>query len=66
MAEAKRRVSPAQFITQVRQEIKKVTWPTRKETTMTVVAVVVFAFMLALYLLGIDALIDTLTGLILR
>jgi len=29
------RTSPAEFARQVRQEVAKVTWPTRKETTAT-------------------------------
>jgi preprotein translocase subunit SecE len=29
------RTTPAQFFRQVRQEVSKVTWPTRKETMIT-------------------------------
>jgi preprotein translocase subunit SecE len=40
------KTSPAQFVQQVRQEAAKVTWPTRKETmvsTLMVLLMVVFA-----------------------
>jgi preprotein translocase subunit SecE len=40
------KTSPAQFVKQVRQEAAKVTWPTRKETmvsTLMVLLMVVFA-----------------------
>jgi preprotein translocase subunit SecE len=42
------KTSPAQFVQQVRQEAAKVTWPTRKETmvsTLMVLLMVVFAAM---------------------
>jgi preprotein translocase subunit SecE len=35
------KTSPAQFIRQVRQEVSKVTWPTRKETGITTAMVFV-------------------------
>ena len=35
------KVSPIQFFRQVKQEIKKVTWPTRKEVMMTSMMVIV-------------------------
>lgn len=66
MAETKKRATPTEFVTQVRQEVKKVTWPSRKETTMTVVAVLIFALLISLYLLSVDAVIHKLTDFILR
>ena len=35
------KVSPMQFFRQVKQEIKKVTWPTRKEVVQTSIIVIV-------------------------
>jgi preprotein translocase subunit SecE len=52
------KTTPAQFVKQVRQEAKKVTWPTRKETiasTAMVFLMVVFAalfFFVADWVLG--------------
>ncbi len=35
--------SPFKFLQEVRQEVAKVTWPSRRETTITTVMVFVFA-----------------------
>lgn len=53
------KVSPVVFAKQVRQEMAKVTWPTRKETTITLVMVLILAVMAALYLLLADTIIAT-------
>jgi preprotein translocase subunit SecE len=37
----KQRTSPRQFIREVRQELKKVAWPTRQETTTFTTVVVI-------------------------
>ena len=37
------RVSPFKFLQEVRQEVAKITWPSRRETTITTVMVFVFA-----------------------
>jgi preprotein translocase subunit SecE len=37
--------SPVEFLRQVRQEVGKVTWPTRKETSVT--TIMVFAMVIA-------------------
>lgn len=36
-------------------EAKRVVWPTRKETLQTTVVVIVFAFVMAIFLWGVDA-----------
>ncbi|MEQ1789729.1 MAG: preprotein translocase subunit SecE [Rickettsiales bacterium] len=44
-------LNPAKFVREVRQEMKRVTWPTRKETivsTVTVLGVVVITSILFL------------------
>jgi preprotein translocase subunit SecE len=44
-------LNPAKFVREVRQEMKRVTWPTRKETTLStgmVLLVVTFASILFL------------------
>ena len=38
------KVNPAQFVQQVRQEAAKVTWPSRKETSISTIMVFVFVF----------------------
>ncbi len=46
--------SPGLFVRQVRQELSKVTWPSRRETTVSVVLVFVLCFVLATYFLIVD------------
>lgn len=46
-----------EFIGQVKQEVKKVTWPSRRETTMTTAVVFVFAIIAAIYFLLVDQVI---------
>ncbi len=55
-----KKTSPAQFVQQVRQETKKVTWPTRQETTVTSIMVLIIAVIAAIFFLIADGLISTL------
>lgn len=48
------KTSPAQFVRQVRQEMAKVTWPTRKETVVTTVTVLVMVFVAAIFFFLVD------------
>ena len=48
------RANLAQFVQQVRQETAKVTWPTRKETSISTVMVFVFVFISALFFMLVD------------
>lgn len=48
------RTSPAQFIRQVRQEISKVTWPSRKETGITTIMVFVMVTLASIFLMSVD------------
>jgi len=48
------RTSPAEFLRQVRQEVSRVTWPTRKELTMTTAMVFVMAVFVALFFFVVD------------
>jgi preprotein translocase subunit SecE len=49
--------SPGLFVRQVRQELDKVTWPSRRETTVSVVVIFVFSTILATYFLVVDKLL---------
>ncbi len=49
------KTSPGEFIRQVRTEIGKVVWPTRKETVQTAIMVLIMTVILAIFFLGIDA-----------
>lgn len=58
------KTSPADFVRQVRQEVSKVTWPTRKETTITTIMVFVMVFVAALFFLAVDQILILLVELI--
>ena len=49
------KVSPGEFIRQVRVETGKVHWPTRKETIATGIMVMIMTLMLAFFFFGTDA-----------
>ncbi|MBK5912629.1 preprotein translocase subunit SecE [Rhodothalassium salexigens] len=49
------RTSPAEFVRQVRQEMNKVTWPSRKEATVSTIMVLIMVFVMMLFFLGIDS-----------
>ena len=51
------KTSPAQFAQQVRQEVSKVTWPTRKETTVTTAMVFAMVIIIAIFFLVVDQII---------
>jgi preprotein translocase subunit SecE len=52
------KTSPGEFIRQVRSEVGKVVWPTRKETTQTAIMVLIMTIILAIFFLGIDAIFN--------
>ena len=49
------KVSPGEFIRQVRIETGKVHWPTRKETVATSIMVMIMTLALAFFFFGVDA-----------
>ena len=54
------RVSPGEFIRQVRVETSKVHWPTRKETVATGIMVMIMTLVLAFFFFGVDAFFSTI------
>ncbi len=59
------RTSPLEFMRQVRQEISKVTWPSRKETIITTILVFLMVFICAAFFLVIDRFLAWAIALIL-
>ena len=49
--------SPGLFVRQVRQELAKVTWPSRRELIVSVTVVLVFCVLLGSYFLLVDKLL---------
>lgn len=62
------RLNPGQFLNQVKTEAAKIVWPTRRETMMTGVMVVIMTSLLALFFFGVDsafsAIVQALLGLL--
>ena len=46
------------FLTEVRNEMKRVTWPSRKEVYATTVVVILTSVFFGLYLFGVDLLVN--------
>lgn len=51
------RTNPITFLQQVRTEVGKVTWPTRNETVISTIMVLVFCAIASLFFLLADQLI---------
>lgn len=57
--------NPVKFIQEVRAEIAKVVWPTRREVVMTTIMVFIMAALTAVFFSLVDLLIRTgLTGVL--
>ena len=54
--------NPFTFLQQVRAEVAKVTWPTRRETIVSTVFCLVFVFVAAIFFLLVDQVLAFLTG----
>ncbi len=52
------KINPAQFIQEVRQETAKVTWPSRKETTVSTVMVFIMVIVSAIFFLIADQILQ--------
>jgi preprotein translocase subunit SecE len=48
------KINPIKFLRQVRQEVSKVTWPTRKETAVTTGMVLLLGTLAAVFFLIVD------------
>ena len=59
------RTNPITFLQQVRQEVSKVTWPSRNEVLISTVMVLVLVIAASLFFLAADQIISWLVGLML-
>ena len=50
----KKKINPAQFVRQVRQEMQKVTWPEKKDTFISSAIVIVLVILFSLFFLVTD------------
>jgi preprotein translocase subunit SecE len=62
------KVSPGEFLRQVRAETAKVVWPTRADTVRTAIMVLIMTTLLGLFFFAIDsgfsAIVQALLGLL--
>ncbi|WP_374621118.1 preprotein translocase subunit SecE [Devosia sp.] len=58
-------VNPLKFLQEVRQEVSKVSWPSRNETLISTVMVLVFVLLASFFFLAADQLISWLVQLVL-
>ena len=52
------KTTPMEFYNQVKAETAKVVWPTRRETIMTGVMVMIMTTLLAVFFFGIDTIFE--------
>jgi len=59
------RTNPFEFLQQVRTEVAKVTWPTRRETMITTVMVLMMSVAAALFFLAADWVLSNIVTFVL-
>ena len=52
------KTNPMEFVQQVRREVAKVTWPTRRETMVTTMMVFIFVVISAVFFLVVDQVVS--------
>lgn len=60
------KTSPVEFVRQVRQETRKVTWPTRRETMITTIMVFILTGILSVFFLGVDWVLASIVQFLLN
>lgn len=58
------KLSPLQFFRQVKQEVKKVTWPTRKEVMQSLIMVVVLVAIASAFFFVVDQILSWIVKLV--
>jgi preprotein translocase subunit SecE len=51
------KVTPGEFVRQVRAETAKVVWPSRREVVQTTILVLIMTTILAVFFLGVDQIL---------
>ena len=59
------KTNPGEFVQQVRREVAKVTWPTRRETMVTTMMVFIFVAISSVFFLLVDQVLSSGVKLIL-
>ena len=58
--------NPFKYVQQVRNEVSKIVWPTRKETMTTTVMVFIMSALMALFFFIIDTITSNVLDIILK
>lgn len=59
------KISPIQFFRQVKQEVKKITWPTKNEVTKTSTMVIILVAIATLFFFFVDQILGWIVQVIL-
>ena len=59
-------INPFKYVQQVRNEVSKIVWPTRKETMTTTVMVFIMSALVALFFFIIDTITSNILDIILK
>ena len=54
--------NPVKFVNEVRAEVAKVVWPTRREVVLTTIMVFIMASVAAIFFFAVDQIIKLLQG----
>ncbi len=52
------KINPIEFVQQVRREVARVTWPSRRETLVTTVMVFIFVALAAVFFFVVDQILS--------
>ena len=59
-------INPFKYVQQVRNEVSKIVWPTKKETMTTTVMVFIMSAIIALFFFIIDTITSNVLDIILK
>jgi len=59
-------VSPTEYFREVVRELKKVSWPSRKQTINKTMLVIAISILLAIYLGGLDFIFQKLAEMLIK
>ena len=59
------KTSPAQFVRQVRQELKRITWATKRDTIIATITVFFMAIIAAIFFFLVDLILSNIVEFIL-
>jgi preprotein translocase subunit SecE len=51
------KVNPVEFLQEVRQEARKITWPSRRETVITTIMVLIMVLLASVFFLIVDMIL---------